>query len=250
MQKRTTTPCEDSVAVPESVVANDRYQCALIVDRRQQTSSSFAPALCRHLQFQEVWTAHSFTSALMRLRSSPGIELAIVHLSALGPEWVGPLHCIRLEFKATVLAVVLDEPHADGRAIAAALGVDGFIAPNEPTDRSCDDLRRMLESRSARRMTNAGAIQDRVGKARSQIAVGPRDAVVSLEAITPRQNEVLGLLIEGKSNKSIARELNLAEGTVKVHVNAIYRTLGVHNRVGAIRAVTTLVPRTTASRPA
>lgn len=53
------------------------------------------------------------------------------------------------------------------------------------------------------------------------------------EQLTPRQREVLERLREGKSNKQIAHELGLTEGTVKVHVTAILRLLGVRNRTQA-----------------
>jgi two-component system nitrate/nitrite response regulator NarL len=51
--------------------------------------------------------------------------------------------------------------------------------------------------------------------------------------LSPRQKSILGYLIEGNSNKSIARKVDIAEATVKVHVKAILRKLGVHNRTQA-----------------
>lgn len=51
--------------------------------------------------------------------------------------------------------------------------------------------------------------------------------------LSPRQTSILGYLIEGNSNKSIARKVDIAEATVKVHVKAILRKLGVHNRTQA-----------------
>ena len=50
---------------------------------------------------------------------------------------------------------------------------------------------------------------------------------------TPRQRQVLELLLEGKSNKEIAQSLKLGEGTVKIHMAALFRVLGVVNRAGA-----------------
>ena len=55
--------------------------------------------------------------------------------------------------------------------------------------------------------------------------------------LTARQADVLGLVVQGKSNKLISRELNLAEGTVKIHVTAILKALGVSNRTQAVIAV-------------
>ena len=51
--------------------------------------------------------------------------------------------------------------------------------------------------------------------------------------LTARQVEVLRLLAQGQSNREIAQHLDISEGTAKVHVNALFRSLGVHNRVSA-----------------
>ena len=71
--------------------------------------------------------------------------------------------------------------------------------------------------------------------------------------LTPRESEILGLLAEGQSNKVIARNLGISDGTVKLHVKAILRKLGVHSRVEAaviaveqgLRADRDFVPRST-----
>ena len=54
--------------------------------------------------------------------------------------------------------------------------------------------------------------------------------------LTPRQLEVLSLLCEGLPNKLICRQLNIATGTVKVHISVILRELGVSSRVQAVVA--------------
>ncbi len=55
--------------------------------------------------------------------------------------------------------------------------------------------------------------------------------------LTERQLDVLSLMMQGKSNKAICRVLNLAEPTVKNHVTAILKALGVSNRTEAVIAV-------------
>ncbi len=55
--------------------------------------------------------------------------------------------------------------------------------------------------------------------------------------LTPRQTEVLGLLLQGKPNKLIARDLNLSVETVNDHVAAVLRTLNVSSRTQAVLAV-------------
>ncbi|MFQ5755516.1 MAG: response regulator [Acidiferrobacterales bacterium] len=53
------------------------------------------------------------------------------------------------------------------------------------------------------------------------------------DELTPREHEILCHLSEGRSNKVIARKLGISDGTVKLHVKAILRKLGVHSRVEA-----------------
>ena len=56
--------------------------------------------------------------------------------------------------------------------------------------------------------------------------------------LTPRELEILGHIAEGQSNKAIARDLDISDGTVKLHVKSILRKLGMHSRVeAAVKAV-------------
>ena len=79
--------------------------------------------------------------------------------------------------------------------------------------------------------------QDRPGA-----AIPPADAgcttLNAIRCLTPRQREVLTVMLQGKSNKGICRILNLAEPTVKNHVTAILRALGVTSRTEAVIKVT------------
>jgi len=59
------------------------------------------------------------------------------------------------------------------------------------------------------------------------------DETSPFDELTPRESEILCLLAEGQSNKVIARNLGISDGTVKLHVKAILRKLGVHSRVEA-----------------
>ena len=73
-------------------------------------------------------------------------------------------------------------------------------------------------------------------------ASGPRGVAdhPALANLTERQRQALELLMTGKSNKTIARELGIAFGTVKAHLQNLYRTLGVATRVEAVCLVSRL----------
>ncbi len=68
--------------------------------------------------------------------------------------------------------------------------------------------------------------------------------------MTDRQAEVCGLLLRGLTNKLICKELGLAEGTVKIHVSAVLKILGVANRTQAVLAAHHLGLRIGRQRPA
>ncbi len=63
-----------------------------------------------------------------------------------------------------------------------------------------------------------------------------KDIRENIKILSPRQIDVLKLIAQGKSNKQIAFELGLTEGTVKLHVTAILKVLNVYNRTGAVAA--------------
>lgn len=65
-------------------------------------------------------------------------------------------------------------------------------------------------------------------------ALSSADSQKTAHALTRRQNEVLSLVAEGKSNKQIAYEIGVSEATVKLHINALLRALGVTNRTQAV----------------
>jgi DNA-binding CsgD family transcriptional regulator len=66
----------------------------------------------------------------------------------------------------------------------------------------------------------------------AQVAV-QRGAAAALEAVhmTPREREVIGLIAEGKSNKEIAQQLDIAAHTVKSHVRNVMEKLALHTRL-------------------
>jgi DNA-binding NarL/FixJ family response regulator len=67
--------------------------------------------------------------------------------------------------------------------------------------------------------------------------------------LTPRQREVLPLLATGMSNKEIARALNIAEATTKIHAAAVCRALGVRNRTQGALAARELLNTRSETRP-
>jgi DNA-binding NarL/FixJ family response regulator len=111
-----------------------------------------------------------------------------------------------------------DDPVTIG--LSKALGCDGFISKALP-------------------LTDIQVLLRKAISGRDVFPVGPPSAFAdAVAALTPAQARVLAAAATGKLNKQIAHEMRLAEPTVKSHMSAILKRLGVSNRTQAILAIT------------
>jgi two-component system nitrate/nitrite response regulator NarL len=67
----------------------------------------------------------------------------------------------------------------------------------------------------------------------------PPQAPRKIDSLTTRQVEILGMIAQGHANREIAERLSITEGTVKVHISALLKRLGVSSRLQAARLVPT-----------
>jgi DNA-binding NarL/FixJ family response regulator len=137
-----------------------------------------------------------------------------------GPVSTEALAVTRTHFPSARIVVVSGDANAGLVRRCIELGACGFIpklAPPEVMD-------------SALRLVLAGGVY--LPQMMMQDAAAPRAAAASL--LSGRQLDVLRMAIRGRSNKVIARELNVSEGTVKQHLSGAFRALGVSNRTEAV----------------
>jgi DNA-binding NarL/FixJ family response regulator len=90
---------------------------------------------------------------------------------------------------------------------------------------------------AALRFVLAGGIYLPPGALEDELGIEPSARSASANAfarLSPRQQQVAQLLLQGQSNNVIARKLGFSEGTVKAHVSAIYQIVGARNRVEAV----------------
>jgi two-component system nitrate/nitrite response regulator NarP len=106
---------------------------------------------------------------------------------------------------------------------ALQLGVNGYVLKDGATDLL---LRCLEEVQNGRRWNERGLLERGLDLA-LQTGIGPRD---TLFLLTPRERAIAKLVSTGMSNRSVAQDLKLTEGTVKVWLHRIYAKLDVHNR--------------------
>lgn len=159
------------------------------------------------------------------------LDLALLDLHMPGAgttEWIAAL---RVRHPMVPLVVLSgDENPALVHALIAQ-GVAGFIPKSDRAAVILQAIRLVLSGG-----TYAPLRLVSPGQADSPTADSPSPVPNAPLGLTARQFDVLRLLARGLPNKLIARELDLSEGTVKVHLLAIFRALGVHNRTEAVVA--------------
>lgn len=160
---------------------------------------------------------------LAMVDAHPGLDLLAIDLRMPGANGLETVRALRARAPSVPLVVVSadDDPAHIGPLLE--LGVSGFVPKSEPPAVIVSAVRLVLAGGSyvPPRLAAAGAVP-RVGPA-------PVD-------MTPRQWEVVRLLARGMPNKAIARALGVTEGTVKVHLIAVFRALDVRNRTAAVLA--------------
>lgn len=123
---------------------------------------------------------------------------------------------------------------------AIDLGAMGFLPKRMTTEDLADALRLVMAGGIFVPTMSLNPVRD--ADEPEPVAPAPAAATDSLPSfdelgITPRQADVLTLLLQGKSNKDIARRLGLSVETIKDHVAAVLRALGVNSRTQAVLAV-------------
>lgn len=171
------------------------------------------------------------------LEHQPMPDVAIVDLSMPGA--TGPDHIAAMLSLFPGLPVVVLSGAEDPVQMKALLdlGVRGYIPKAYSPDIMLSAVRLVLSGGvyvPPMLLSAAGSSSNHAGEAQGDnhgVALGGLR-----QLLTERQIEVLRLLGEGKPNKLIARDLNISEGTVKIHLAAIFRALDVRNRVEAVVA--------------
>lgn len=171
----------------------------------------------------EIIEAGDFPEAVSMVRADPRIEIGLIDLHMPGMDGFSGLEALkRANPDLHVVVVSASENPADIRRALDA-GAAGYIAKSSPSAAMVEGIRSVLAGETF--------LSPRVDL--PPVASTPTVAASVSALLTPRQRDVLAMLRLGKSNKEIARDLELAEITVKLHVTAILRTLGVENRTQA-----------------
>jgi DNA-binding NarL/FixJ family response regulator len=188
----------------------------------------------------EVLEAGNYAEALERIAATPDLDLVLLDLRMPGVS--GFVALADIEDRHPDLPVVIMTGDEEPELVREAFehGALGFIPKSSPPPVILAALRLVLSGGTyvPPQVMSSTAPRPPAPPNVKTFAADPAIAV-SL-GLTPRQSDVLTLLLAGKSNKVISRDLNLAEGTVKNHVAAVLKALNVDTRVQAVIAAARL----------
>lgn len=199
-------------------------------------------AICQHLESlgEAILTeaAISLADAQRRLSAEPRIDMILLDLSLPDTTATAGLEALRRRHASIPVLVMSAEQDRSVIQRCLRAGAAGFLPKSASVERLGAAVRTV---RSGRVYLPPGidAGPDQGWAARLVVQQDPQAAAHPL-GLTDRQSDVLRLMLRGLPNKLIGRQLQLAEGTVKVHVSAVLRALGARNRTQAVLAAARL----------
>jgi DNA-binding NarL/FixJ family response regulator len=206
---------------------------AIVADDHELFRLALAELLGQQHGFARVHAVPSFDEALECLGREQDARLALFDLVMPGLNDAASLEAVRRAFPTVKVVVVSGSERREDILAALAAGVHGYIPKTMRLPAISAALSAVLDGGLFVPPALATLPPEATVEWPASL-LAPRPA--ALAGLTARQRDVLPLLREGRSNKEIARALGLGSGTVKVHVAAILRALGVASRAGVAAA--------------
>jgi DNA-binding NarL/FixJ family response regulator len=209
----------------------------LVVDDHPLMRAALGETI-RHLDSScQVYFADSKAHAMDMLADPHGIDLILLDLRLPDSVGLDALLALRELAPQVPLVVLSGETARETILECIEYGAVGYVPKTMESGGVAHALKMVLSGHIfvPLDLISTGTTGDLVRKPKRPKGGDPREL-----GLTQRQVEVLKLILQGLPNKIICKRLALAEGTVKVHVAGVLRTLGVHNRTQAVVAANEL----------
>lgn len=197
----------------------------LIVDDH----SLFREGLCHILASLDkeviILEASDYDSAMNYTATHPDLDLVLLDLNLPGKDGFAALSNLSDKYPALPVVILSASNQRSDMQRALDSGAMGYI----PKETSSSIMLNALQ------IIMSGGIYIPPNMAQHE-NLSDLNKMATHFNLTPRQAEVLALMVDGSSNKKIADELNLTEATVKVHITSIFKAMNVRNRTQAAMA--------------
>ena len=199
----------------------------LIIDDHTLFRSGIKALLARQPGFEVVGEAADGLDGIKRAKAlKPDVILLDLHMPGLPGREAVKILAEELPDSQVVMLTVSED--ADDLVETLRSGASGYLLKNIDTQTLLDSIRRAAEGESV-------VSAEMTSKLVRGLKAGPKTQAPPAEKdkLSPREREILAFLAKGASNKEIARALDVAESTVKIHVQHILRKLNLSSRVQA-----------------
>lgn len=204
-------------------------QHIIIADDHPLFRAALRQAVSQAVPEAEVSEVDSIKALQATVESAPEADLILLDLNMPGAHGFSGLVFMRGQYPGLPVVVVSgsEELHVMGRSID--YGASGFI----PKSASLPEITGAIQAVLQGDIWLPAGVSEKL----EHMQVETPDFSERLASLTPQQFRVLGMLAEGMLNKQIAYDLEVSEATVKAHITAVFRKLGVRNRIQAVIAV-------------
>ncbi len=198
----------------------------LLVDDHTLFRSGIRSLLQRHPEFVVVGEAADGFEGVKRAQQLKP-QVVLLDLNMPGMSGLETLELLRQDCPDSAVVMLTVSEDAEDLSVALKAGASGYLLKNIDTEFLVRAIRRAAAGETV-------LAESMTAKLVAQLQSGAAPAVASeLDKLTPREREILDCLARGESNKGIARTLDLAESTVKIHVQNVLKKLKLSSRVQA-----------------
>jgi two-component system nitrate/nitrite response regulator NarL len=202
-------------------------QTVLIVDDHPLFRRGVVQLLALDPAIQVVGEAGDFDSALRMAREMEP-DLTLLDLNLKGRDGLQILTALKDEDPSRRVVMLTVSDAQEDLIAAIRAGADGYLLKDTEPETLLERLREVLDGR----IVVSEALSHRLALALQRDSAGAT-AARDVRCLTDREHAVLCCLSEGQANKTIARNLGITEGTVKVHVKHLLKKLAFRSRVEA-----------------
>lgn len=210
----------------------------LVIDDHTLFRRGLISLLSQDGRFQIAGQAGDIGEALRCCADLPEVILLDNHLP--GVRGVEAIPTLKKTYPGARTLMLTVSENEEDLAAAMLAGADGYLLKTAETEQLCDSIEKVLAGECVispdmmTKFVTAFRPKSQVHQeGRLNLVLQPVSEDGSIETLSPREREILSLVAQGESNKGIARVLDIAETTVKVHIQHIFRKLNLTSRVQA-----------------
>ncbi|MBJ7311193.1 response regulator [Rugamonas sp. CCM 8940] len=208
-------------------VQDNKPISVLLVDDHTLFRSGIRSLLQRNPEFAVVGEASDGIEGIKRAQQLQP-QVILLDLNMPGMSGVETLQLMLQDCPDSAIVMLTVSEDAQDLSVALKAGAAGYLLKNIDTEYLIRAIRRAANGETV-------VAEAMTAKLVAQLHGGglAQPAASDLDKLTPREKEIIACLARGESNKVIARSLDLAESTVKIHVQNVLKKLGLSSRVQA-----------------